>query len=656
MISTLIRSRVPSGTDSPAPSTDQDTRATVGQVAVELWLVLSVFCSAGGWLLSGLRQLNGFGYGALIILFVAFAIFYTRSRRPMTRNCGWKLIKRFRRTLPLLFLAMAALSLLGGLLYPPTNYDALAYRLPRILNWIHAEQWHWIHTGDPRLNNRGMGFEWLMTPVLLFARSERPIFLINFLSFLLLPGLLFSVFRQLGIRRRVAWHWMWILPSGYNFVLQAGSIGNDSFSAIYALAAVDYALRGRRSGRFRDFGMSMLAVALLTGAKATNIPLGLVWLVAAWPLMGWLWRRPIVSAAVVLLSLFVSFVPIGVINQVHCGDWSGVSLEVEKVKVKNPLVGVAGNAYLLALQNLTPPFFLPARWYTLHATEILPNWFVQIIHGNFMGEFFALHELPSEDGTLSGIGFGTTLLLILSCVLGGCLPVRLDRYKTTAARVVALACWSTPLIALLAVMVNSGASCPSRLVAAYYPFLFAMFLLGEGQAHLTYQRWWKVASRAVMLLALLVLVLAPPRPLFPAKMLFSWLARHYPESKFATRAERVYSVYQQRSDPLAVIRNSLPESVRVLGLVSGGNDMEVSLWRPYFTRRVLHIVPGEDPSKLKAKEVEFVVLNGEGLQYNLKTTFEAWCARYGMKPYKEFALPVRASREEQKWYIARWAE
>jgi hypothetical protein len=126
---------------------------------------------------------------------------------------------------------------IGGALYRPSNYDALTYRLPRVLHWLAQEQWHWIHTANYRMNDRSCGFEWLTAPVVLATGSDRALFLINFISFLLLPGLVFSVFTRLGVRRRVAWHWMWLLPTGYNFLLQAGSIGNDSFAAVDALAA-----------------------------------------------------------------------------------------------------------------------------------------------------------------------------------------------------------------------------------------------------------------------------------------------------------------------------------------------------------------------------------------------------------------------------------
>jgi hypothetical protein len=626
--------------------------ATFSQISVELWLMFSVFCVAGGWLLSAFGQMNRAGYGVLLLIWMAFSILHIRVT-PVARISSAKFRKRFRGALPLLFLIIAVCSLLGGLLYPPTNYDALAYRLPRVLNWIQAEQWHWIHSGDPRLNNRAVGFEWLMTPVLLFAKSERPIFLINFLSFLLLPGLVFSVFTRLGIHRRVAWHWMWILPSGYNFMLQAGSISNDSFAAIYALAAVDYALRGRKSGRFRDFALSMLAMALVTGAKATNLPLALVWLVAAWPMLIWISRRPIVSTAIILLASSVSFLPIAVINHSHCADWTGVSLEGENVQVTNPMVGIIGNAYLLLVQNLTPPFFLPARWYGAHAAELLPKWIVQPIQQNFTGEFFDLHELPSEDGSLSGIGFGVTALLIVSFVIGGRFKGALGRGRTPSERWARTIYCVAPLIALLVVMIKSGVSCPSRLIAAYYPFLFAVCLLVTGQARLTYRRWWKVLAAAVMLLAVPVLILTPSRPLFPAKTFFAFTGQNFSGSSVVTRAERVYSVYAQRNDPLAKIRQSLPADAKVVGLVSGGNDLEVSLWRPFFERRVVHLLPEDNRETLKAKGIQVVVLNAEGLQYHHQTIVAEWCRKYNAQVYQEFSLPIRASRDEAKWYVAR---
>ena len=65
-----------------------------------------------------------------------------------------KKLRRFRKPFPLAFLILAVMAFLGGALYAPTNYDALSYRLPRVLHWLAENQWHWIHTIFPRLNQR----------------------------------------------------------------------------------------------------------------------------------------------------------------------------------------------------------------------------------------------------------------------------------------------------------------------------------------------------------------------------------------------------------------------------------------------------------------------------------------------------------------------
>lgn len=83
-------------------------------------------------------------------------------------------------------------------------------------------------------------------PLFLFTGTDRFVFLINVICFLLLPGRFFSVLVRLGVRTRTAWHWMWLLPAGYCYLLQAGSIANDLFGAVFAMVAIEFALRARQ--------------------------------------------------------------------------------------------------------------------------------------------------------------------------------------------------------------------------------------------------------------------------------------------------------------------------------------------------------------------------------------------------------------------------
>ena len=216
--------------------------------AILIWVWFCEYLNCVGWTLSVLHQLNAAGYAvALLLGGVALMAWWKQTSARIFPHISWrKLKRRFRRPFPLAFLILAAMAFLGGALYAPSNYDALAYRLPRILHWLAAGQWHWIHTIFSRVNDRACGIEWVSASFIALLRTDRPLFLINLVSFLLLPGLVFSLFTRLGVRRRTAWHWMWLAPTGYGFLLQAGSIGNDLFGAVFGMAAIDFALRARQ--------------------------------------------------------------------------------------------------------------------------------------------------------------------------------------------------------------------------------------------------------------------------------------------------------------------------------------------------------------------------------------------------------------------------
>jgi len=50
---------------------------------------------------------------------------------------GWmrRYRRRFSRLLPMVYGLTVIVVILGGALYPPRNYDALTYRIPRVLHW-----------------------------------------------------------------------------------------------------------------------------------------------------------------------------------------------------------------------------------------------------------------------------------------------------------------------------------------------------------------------------------------------------------------------------------------------------------------------------------------------------------------------------------------
>jgi hypothetical protein len=638
---------------------------------VRLWIWISAFASLAGWGLSAAGQLNRTGY---TVAFAAFAVFIffqrkdlgftestvhspqskTRDARWPTRlwTAGWRLWARFRRPLPLGFAALAVLIFLGGAIYPPTHWNAVTYHMPRVLQWLAAGRWHWIHTPVERMNYAGCDFEWLTAPLLLFTNSDRGLFLVNFAAFLLLPGLIFSVFTRLGVRARAAWHWMWLFPTGCIFLLQAGSAGNDAISAVYALAAVDFAFRAGRSRRPGDLWLAVLAAALMTGTKPVSLPLLLPWAIVmvtsgAWRAAGVKNCSSQVAGYLPLAAVaaVISFLPIAVMNKIHSGGWLGTSLEVAHVEMAKPLTGVAGNLFQLALHNATPPLFPLAGWWNRHCAAILPQSWI----ADFQPGFSMVGELPDEDW--AGIGFGLSVLLAVSVVTG--FFVRAARPPSALSLQPSALLLLAPWLALLFFCAKSAMNTPARLIAPYYPLLLPLLLAGAGQSHIVRRRWWRILAGGVVMLAFLVLALSPDRPLWPARQILSRLAAQHPGSHLISRALDVYTVYSHRSDPLASLRPLLPPDLRAVGFVGGPDDPDISLWRPFGSRRVEHFLLTDPPERFRKEHIEYAVVSGMNLEAH-GLTVEDWLQQSGTELVATTRATLKVSVGPEPWFIVRF--
>jgi len=624
---------------------------------VRLWIWISVLACIAGWTLSAMGQLNRPGYAVFFAVFAAVVFIYRKEMGLVPGKMGLrvkKFLRRFRRPLPFGFAVLAFLIFLGGVLYPPSNYTGLNYRMARVLQWLAHGQWCWIHTSNFRMNDRACGIEWLTAPLLLFTRSNRTLFLINFIPFLLLPGLIFSVFRRLGVRARVAWHWMWLLPTGYNFLLQAGSIANDTFPTVYALAALDFGCRAWVSRRPADLWHSLLAAALLTGAKASNLPLLLPWAILVFRLLPVLRRKLATTSLVLLLAAAVSFLPTAILNIRYCGDWSGAKLEPACFAMKNPWVGIGGNGFQLLLGNFVPPVFPPAGWWNQHAPLFMPHFLVAAADKYFDTGFFTIGELPTEDWV--GLGFGISVLLVAS--LAASFWVRGAKPIVPAVQPIPLGLrrWVliAPWISLLVYCMKVGMTTTARLIAPYYPLLLLLLLMGAVPAEIVRRCWWRVLAGMVFLSAFVVLVLLPDRPLWPAKTILSQALARHPDQRLIVRALKVYTVYSERFDSLAGVRALLPPDIKVVGFIGGGDDCDISLWRPFGERRVEHYFLTDPPDQIR-QHVRYVVLGG----YNLKganTTLDAWLQKSDAELVATTNATLKVTEGLQPWYVVRFKQ
>ncbi len=623
-----------------------------------LWLIWAAWCSVSGWVLSAIHRLDGWGHVALLPV-LGFAWWQwlkaTASKTFPSANNSWhRLRRRLRRPLPLIYLTIAALSLLGGLLHVPWSSDALSYRFPRLLYWWGAHQWQWIGTVDHRLDFSSCGFEWQLLPLLELTHSDRLLFLLNWIPFLLLPGLTFFVFRALGTTGRSARRWMWLLPAGYCFALQAGSVQNDGYSVNYLLGAIGCAVVAFRTGRTACFFMALIAAGLLTGAKLSNLPLYLplgVLLLTVLPRVRWIsWKTPVVLG----VALLTSFAPISLLSLKHTGDWAGDPTDQWNVKTHDKLGGLAANVVFFVNDALQPPLFPLARQANQIAGALqdraqpVMQW-LERSHGHFGRMDFG--EMVYEGG--AGLGFGIGMYLLL---LGlGSLFVKVGDRTGSMARELPWAWRAAPWLAWISyavLLMKLGSPHTARIAAPFYPLLIISLLRRPRLATLEAHKLSGVLAGFAAMSVLPVIFLTPSRPLIPIQTLADVSGK--PALK---NLAGKYKFWGGLRDDLAPLRDALPPGVTKLGYAGGFLDSSYCLWKPFGSRVVVEMgLPLGGDAKPPAG-LDYAVVTARGLQDRYAMDLPTWLGHAGAEVVFQFdrnvMLDAHSPAKYETWYLVK---
>ena len=464
---------------------------------VRLWLAWSAGCALATGGLSAVGALNGWGWSLFLAVFLAAstAAGWIQWSLPQIR------VRRYRRGLPAVFAGLVGLVAFGALVFPPTNIDTLWYRLPRVIQWLQAGRWHWLETERWRLNSIAFGLELHWLPLAAWGWPDRALALPNLLSFLLLPGLLFRVFRQAGVTGAVARTAMWVVASGWCFVGQAGSTASDAFAAVYFLAALDTALTFGRTQRAGTLAWSLVSAALLTNTKQTNLPLLLPWVLALWPartaLLSVLRGYPLRTVGLLGLGFLISTGPLLLANIVHTGGWTGTPAWAnERWKPAHPWFAMVIQLPFLLVQNLQ----LPITPGTDAWNAVAERWVSGPIAPWFQG-FDLPGRLYAQIGEqCAGLGCAPVLWVFATFWAGRGRGGIADSGATrTAGRSIGWCLAIGTWLAAGVVLSRIGFLELARYFAAYYPLLLLPALLRVGAANLPRRRWWRGASLAVLL-------------------------------------------------------------------------------------------------------------------------------------------------------------
>jgi hypothetical protein len=436
---------------------------------------------------------------------------------------------------------------------------------------------------------------------------------------------------------------MWLLPAGFCFITQAGSIGNDFIALPYALGSVYFALRARE-GNYLHLAVAILSAALLTGIKASNIPLVLPAVVAALPAVSLLWRRPVSTIGVLALSVAVSFIPMAVINHLNEGHWSGDRDNTSRMQLQSPSAGVIGNGIMMAVASMQPPVMPYGGITEPMVKRLLGEDRFRNLQEAFPRFNPGMGEIAVEEG--SGLGIGVTLSLLAAVLLQFRLP-KSASYVNFFSGIIFMSGW----IALAVYMMKMGSESCSRLLTPYYPICLAgvwVFLVKRQEIVRDLAWTWIACASALM--AIPVLILSPARPLWPAQTILGILDHNH-KSRLIKRAADVYSVYQNRNKALALLADALPRDAYVIGFAGGGGDLQTSLWWPMGSRKIVHILPGDDLMSLKEKGVEALCSNTRILSNDWKLTPEKFAAMYHGKITARPKATETVGWGEEEWVV-----
>lgn len=568
---------------------------TVRRQSAGLFLVAGAVWSGAffvffGWALSAVDQLGRFGYLGMTIA-VGLGLFY------FWKNCSWllffrKCAARLRRVGPAFFAAAACFSLLGALLHVPSNYDALSYRIPRVMHWLAQEGWFWISTANPRQNYSGTGQEWLLAPLVVMTGTDRLLFLPNWICFLLLPSVFFRLLRSVGLDARSAVFWMWLLPFAPAYLLQSGGISNDLLGAFWFFASL--ALLPGRGTLGSMGGSSMLSIALATGVKATNLVLLLPYAIRVilCPFLKSGFPKSIFFTFP--LALIVSFAPVAALNLHYAGDWAGDPGNDGKMKSSDFWTVASGNGLLVAADNLNQPFNLGTNKLIQIVLHALPDSFLQNLALSYPRWTLFNGEFAIEES--AALGWPLVVLAIAGFLFS-------RRIGSGPSWLLAVAGWVSALV----LMGKLASEAVPRLLSPLYPVvLLPLFSLPKKGA--------LFFTRAGLLFALFIfptLFLSPSRPLIPWTSVGRWLDGAAGNHSASTRIARITASYEKRATGLRLL---IPEELfnrylKIL-MISNGNDTEGPLWWPYGKRWVQSAlasqpVPDFQPDLIIIREIEW---------------------------------------------------
>jgi hypothetical protein len=335
------------------------------------------------------------------------------------------------------------------------------------------------------------------------------------------------------------------------------------------------------------------------------------------------------------------------LNTIKGGDWSGASIENVPIGVGPVWLHLLANGITWPLDNLAPPIFPFASAWNRAADAITPASLAALFQKNhFEPGAVNWHLSETEVEESAGLGFGVTILFGLSLI--GVLFGHRGGDKSAAAPprdlVTKLVC-ITPWVSFLFLMTQLNNMGAVRYLASYYPLLMMGLLRSPAQGEVVRRTWWRWWAIFASVLAALVLIISPARPLWPAESFFRDYGPRLGASHLAKVARDAYEAKAQRTEVFAPLIAALPANVSLLGY-SAEDFPETSLWKPFGSRRVLHVKPTDSAEMMRERGIRYVLVT-----IPQKESWPDWLQRMNARELHTETLKMWGSLPPFVWHL-----
>jgi hypothetical protein len=202
---------------------------------------------------------------------------------------------------------------------------------------------------------------------------------------------------------------------------------------------------------------------------------------------------------------------------------------------------------------------------------------------------------------------------------------------------------------------KSGFSGVGRYFGFYFLYIVPAVLWLPGFRALVLRRLWKALCCLVFVMAAMLLVISPARPLWPVgAILKASQGGAIPLPKgFLQRIEAVYSTYAERNRAFAPLLARFPAEEKVLGTVTC-DDPETSLWKPFGKRVIKHITPDDTAETLRSRGVRIAAFDPTTFRNRMGMTYQSWLSGVGGRECGRVTLRLRAGTGPIDWIIVQF--